>query len=336
MGMEYAFSNNQLKDDIIVPLMTCHDGTTSGTIYNMKNMTPLKREAMTLIDDLTVNVGTDRLALVKLLIERSLTTPIADAFGVTDIEHTRVSRKGNARETMDPNSEPSFSKEDNTQVKTPVYFTMDDTSLGAREIAAANRGENFSTSNISQSIRAVNERVEDSSLNGSSIVSAGGSAPGVVNAPNKATTNFVDSESWTAAGHDGEDILADVIAMFAALEANKRHGPYCLLIPSTYRNELNKDFKANSDKTTLTRLEELVAADEQLLVKAADLLPVDTVVLVQLTEDVIDLAVGMETTTVSWQSLNTWTTFFVAMAIMITRVKDDAEGKSGVCVGTPT
>jgi hypothetical protein len=57
-------------------------------------------------------------------------------------------------------------------------------------------------------------------------------------------------------------------------------------------------------------------------------------VLVQMTRDVVDLAVGVDVSTVQWETRGGFTQHFKIFTAIAPRVKSDFDGKSGICVLT--
>ena len=54
----------------------------------------------------------------------------------------------------------------------------------------------------------------------------------------------------------------------------------------------------------------------------------------QMTSDVADIIIGQEPTVIPWTSLDGFMIHNLVMAIMIPRVRSDADGNSGICVLT--
>lgn len=311
------------------------------TIGDLRTLAPLPKDAQELIDRATVQVGLDRLVIVGDFINAGLTFNLPDPLSVMELYWEKEAKVGHAQRTMLPGARNENQLAERTGTSIPIYCTTDDFSLNIRTLRASERaGAPLDTSTVSQTTRRVNEAVEDACIKGwtddggSTLVSVNGNtAPGLLNAPNVNTFTYVDNEAWTAAAHSGEDILTDVLSAIDQLQADRMYGPYNVYVPTTYDNKLNQDFKANSDKTIRQRLEEISVVRS---VKAADQLPSNRVVVVQMTSDVMDIVVGQMPIPVSWEDGPGWNRNFVILAFLIPRVKDTYSGQSGICVGNTT
>jgi hypothetical protein len=298
---------------------------------------PMVEDAEELIDDAVVRVGLDRLTVMRRVMERGLVYNLPNWLSVLELSHDRISRFGSAVQTLTPHTHLEKSNPDRDKATIPIYATMEGGEIGIRTLLASQRaGSAFDTTLIEEYVRNVNEANEDQAISGSTLTLNGNNAPGLINAPNVNTWNFIDGESWTAAGHSGEDILADVLAGADELEQDNFFGPYELFIPTAYGNEINKDFKTNSDKTTRQRLEELEFGGENLVVTVADLMPTDTIALVTMRSNVLDVVLGQGPTSISWTIDPGWQTKIAVVACSILRTKDTYDGTSGIAIGTPT
>lgn len=312
---------------------------SGGDIAAIRAMAPLPKDAQELIDTAVVNVGLDRLVIAGDVMAAGLTFPMPGWLGQMELYWEKAAKIGDARRTMTPGARGERQMPDRTPARIPIYATMDDFSFHIRVLLASqNGGAPLDTTGVEQATRRVNESIEDSFINGANLQVGGLTAPGLLNAPNVNTQAFIDAESWTDVNHSGEDILADVLNMITVLQSDKKYGPYNLYIPTEYGIKLSEDFKANSDKTIRTRLEEI---EEINSIKVADQMPGDSavggpkVVMLQMTSDVVQAVVGQEPTTVNWTDGSGWEQFFVVMGCIIPRVRDDYDGQSGIVVGSP-
>ncbi len=308
-----------------------------GSIDEMRNLAPLPKDAQEAIDSAVIQVGLDRLVITADVMAEGLTFNLPDPLSVLELYWEKQSKAGYAQRTMTPGTRGEDQLSDRTGVRIPIYATTDDFSFGIRVLRAAERaGTPLDTNGVSQATRRVNEAIEDAFINGAGLTVDGETAPGLLNAPNVNTQAYVDTEAWTHANHSGQDILDDVLNMIGTLQADRKFGPYNLYIPTTYGNEINKNFGdgvTTFDMTIRQRLEAIKAGGRDLRIRVADQLPTDRTALVQMTSDVVDVVVGQEPTVVSWQDGPGWNRFFVVLAFMCPRVKDDYDGGSGICVG---
>ncbi len=301
------------------------------SIAEMRHLAPLPKDAQELIDRAVIQVGLDRLVVVADLLAEGLTFPIPDPLSVMEVTWESEALIGHAIRTMQPSARGERQLPDRKIERIPIYATIDDFSFDARLLRASQRaGTPIDISMVAQATRRVNESIEDAAINGAGITVTGNDAPGLLNAPGVNTITL--TQTWTTA--TGAQILGDVLDSADELRDVRRFGPYNIYIPTAYGNAINADFKAESDKTIRMRLEELEYGGRNLRVRVADFLPDDTVVMLQMTSDIIDVITGQQPTAVSWQDGPGWQRFFAIISFMVPRVKVDYDGNSGIVVGT--
>jgi hypothetical protein len=309
-------------------LLTCE------SIEELRTLAPLPKDAQEMIDRAVVQVGLERLTIAADVMGSGLTFPLSDPLSVMELYWEEESKAGHAQRTMLPDARGERQIADRSGNRIPIYVTLDDFSFNIRTLRAASRaGAPLDTSHVGQATRRVNESIEDAMINGAGIAVAGNSVPGLMNEGNVNTQAYVDTEAWTHANHSGEDILTDVLNMIDACQSAYHYGPYNLYIPTAYGMEIEKDFKSATSGTTRERLESIQVGGRGLRVAVADRLATDRTILVQMTNDVVDMVVGQEPTVVSWEDGPGWNRYFAVMAFIVPRVKSDYDGNSGICVG---
>jgi len=132
--------------------------------------------------------------------------------------------------------------------------------------------------------------------------------------------------------------VGDVINGITVLQTNRKFGPYHLYVGTTIGNKLQNDYATTGvtvtpGKTIMQRLEEVDAGNgAKLVVKVADRIPADTAILVQMTNDTVEMIDGQAPTVIPWTSASGFVMFWLVLAIMIPRVRDDYDQNSGVLV----
>lgn len=309
------------------------------SMEELRALTPLPKDAQELIDTAVLSVQLDRLVIVRDLIEAGLVYNLPNWLSVPELYWEKESKTGHAQRTMVPRTREENQLADREGTRIPIYCTIDDFTIGIRELLASERaGAPLDTSHITQATRRVNEAIEDAMINGGPTV-GGNSSPGLLNAPSVNTNAYVDNEAWDATGHTGNDILADVLAMADLLRADRFYGPYRLYVPVDYGNKLNENYTdgtTTQDYTILERLERLRFGGQNLIVREADLLPDDRTILMQMTDNVADVVMGQEPAPVSWEDGPGWNFYHAVLACVVPRVKDTYDNQSGICVGNTT
>jgi len=316
------------------------------SIPALRALSPLSDKAQILVDRAVVNVGLERLVFAADLMAEDLTFPLTDPLSVMHLEWEQVSKVGTAQRTMSPSARGENQLIDRRVKRLPIYVTTDDFSVGIRTLKASQRvGTPLDVTQVEQATRRVNEAIEDAAINGattsdgSQFTAGGFAAPGLLNAPN--TNTFALTADWTGTntiGTTGPAMLSDVLAMISILQADKKFGPYNLYVGTKAGNLVESDFKVNTTDTIRTRLEQIQAGGRNLRIRVADQMPNAStgtqVALVQMTSDVVQMVNGQPPTVIPWTSLDGFTLYWLVIAIMIQRVRDDYEGNSGICIGT--
>jgi len=302
------------------------------SINGLRTLSPLSDKAQVLVDRAVVDVGLERLVIAADVMAAGLTFPLTDPLSVTQVEWELISKTGSAQRTMSPSARGENQQPDRIIKRVPVYLTTDDFSVGIRTLRMSQRvGIPIDTTLVSQATRRVNEAIEDSFINGAATV-GGYATPGLVNAPN-ANTQALTLSAWDASTV-GDTILNETLAMIAKLQGDFKFGPYNMYVPTAVGNYLETDFKANGPLTIKQRLQQIEAGGRNLIIRTADQLPANTVVFMQMTNDVIDVVDGQAPTVIPWTSIDGFTLYWMVMAIQIPRVKTDYDGNSGICIGT--
>lgn len=303
----------------------------AGNVSAFRAATPLPKRTQEVIDQAVGRVGRQRLVIVDDLIKAGLTVPMANWLSIPTLTSHELGEAGAAKQSMVPGGRGERQIMQWTPYTIPIYCTWDDFQFDVREMMAAERvGQPLDTIHVEQATRNVNLSIEDAAINGGPTI--GGSAvPGLLNS--NLTYNYASNEAWDVSAHDGSDILADVEGMINVAQAQKFFGPYNLYVPTTYGIKLLDDFKTYGTVSILNRLKEIDTGQGPLNIKTVDRLPANKTLLVQMTSDVVDVIVGQQPIPVSWQPEPGWLYNFVVLACVVTRVKTNAEGNTGIVVG---
>lgn len=279
------------------------------------------------IDRKVVEIATQRLVAYTDLISKGLTHTLG-SIGQTvslwdkssDLTPANISMSGVTAGEQDT---PAFLT---SQVPVPIIHK--DFRINLRRLEASRTfGESIDTTSASLAARVVAEKSEDLLFSGSAIKVEGGTIYGYLNHPDRNTASITGA--WT--GLTGAQILADVQTMLTAARADLYFGPYTLYIPGTYETKLDDDYKAGADAgDTRTIRERIMALSGIEAIQVADRMPADNVLLVQLTSDVVDLAIAQDINTVQWETNGGMIQNFKVMAIWTPRVKSDYDGRSGI------
>lgn len=220
-----------------------------------------------------------------------------------------------------------------TPAGVPIPIIRKDWEINLRRLLASrNQGASVDVITAEQAAIKVAERSEEVLFNGVSITVSGFTIYGYTNHPQR-NTGALDND-WAADATTGKEILQDVRAMKAALEADRHYGPYTLYVNGEYWTKLSEDYSdAKGDNTIYDRL---LAEKGIEAVAVSDVLGADQVVLVQLESGVIDLAVAQDVTNVQWDSGDGMMANFATLAAWAPRIKTDFDNRLGIAHFTYT
>jgi len=293
----------------------------------------LRKDDWTLLDEAIVKAAKPRLKAVGDLRSAGLTYSIPNGMGKTVLETETVGDINDASVSMDAlrdnaNDRPIFEL---TNLPLPIIHK--DFSFSARQIATSrNGGSPLDTTMAELASRKVAEEAEKLLLGVSTVADqysfGGGVIYGYTDYPNRLTRTIT---SPATSGWTGATFLADVLAMRQQSVNAYHYGPWVLYVSTAWDQYLDDDFKANSDKTTRNRVKELEGITD---IRTLDYLTGFDILLVQLTSNVVREVIGMDVTTVQWESKGGLQLDFKVMAIMVPQLRADQNSNTGIVHGS--
>lgn len=289
----------------------------------------LRKDEWEHFDAVLVEIARANLVAVADLFAAGLTFDLPNAMGTTILEWEDVSDMEPAEISM---SGVTPGQNDRVIYRTnslPIPIVHKDFFINVRALNASRKlGQTLDTTQLEVSTRKVAEFNETVLFNGATVVHGGASIFGYTTATNRNTGSLTGD--WALIAQTGEIILADTIAMVAAAKADFMFGPFQMYVPTDYDTKLDEDFKANSDKTIRERLLQLNKISS--IKESTDLTGAGAgeVLLVQMTRDVVDMVDGMQPTNLQWETHGGMVFNFKVMSIMVPRIKNDQELRSGI------
>lgn len=285
----------------------------------------LRKDEWKRYDEAIVRVARQRLGVVNRLRAAGLVFP-AGNLGNLLVEWEKLSDFTEADQSMGLVSRGERDRAGFDLEAVPIPITHKEFEINLRHLTASrNRGSALDVTNGELAGAVVAEKLEETVINGSSVKVGGYTAYGFRNFPDRITANL--GGDWDDSEYTGEEILQDVLGMIAALKAKNMYGPYEIFVGTAYDNKLNQDYKANSDKTIRQRILEM---NDVSAITTSAKIPEGDVIMVQMTSNVVDLAVSQDIVTVEWAEMGGFNQAFVVFAAMAPRLKSDAEGQSGI------
>lgn len=216
-------------------------------------------------------------------------------------------------------------------VSVPVPVISKPFSLDLRTLDASRRlGESLDVTQARVATLKVREALEDMLFNGHSLQMKDMHIYGYTNHPNIG--------SGTAASYGGGDWGTDgnahktIIGMITALVDKGFNGPYGIYVaPTQYAQSLALT-GANMSETQLSVIKRTI--EDIKFIKRAPKLADGQVLTLQMTREVVDLAIGQDVTPISWQEYGGLMNEFRVLTAAVPRIKFDSEGKSGIELAT--
>jgi len=278
------------------------------------------------IDTEVVKVATDRLVGVRDLQARGLIHNLG-SIGITLSQWEEESDMTAADVSMSGITEAEGDTPAWNLRNVPVPIFHKDFQMNIRRLEASRMvGESLDVTAASIAARRVSERSEDMLFAGEPIVVQGNNLYGYTNLPGR---NQVDLDTnWDAIAQNGNGtIIDDVNAMLQAARDDKHFGPFVLYVPTGYEFKLDEDYSDQYPRTVRDRIEALTGIER---VEVADRLAANNVVLVQMTRDVVDLAIAQPISTIQWSTQGGMVENFKVMACWAARLKSDYDGRAGI------
>jgi uncharacterized linocin/CFP29 family protein len=305
-------------------LRPCRDDG-NGNVLNV-NAT-LMRDEWRQFDNTVQTVARERLVVTQRLLAAGLQYNLPNALGTMSLEwEQELGDLVEAEITMSGLNEATKDRTEFTTVSMPIPIIHKEFFYNLRHLEAARRnGRNVETTHAEMATRKVAERVEALIFNGLTI--AGGNIYGLLTHPQRKTLTV--TAAW--AGATGPQIVGDIRRMMdtAALPPNLMEGPYILFMPRTLQSKMDDDYRtdvANTD-SIITRIRGLAGIQDVIFTNR---LTGTQAVLVQVSNDVIQMINGLNPTLVEWDSHGGFQHNFKIFAIMLPRVRANGEGQSGI------
>ena len=291
----------------------------------------LRKDDWKLLDDAIVKAAMPRLKAVGDLRSKGLVYSIPNGMSKTVLETETVGDTNDATISMDGlreglNDRPKFEL---TNLPLPIIHY--DFGFSARQIAVSrNGGSPLDTTMAELAGRKVAEAAEKLLIGNwtadDQYTYGGGTIYGYTDFPDRSTKTLT-----TPTGSNGTTTLTEVLDMKALAYADYHYGPYTLYNSPAWDKFLDNEFKTNSDRSLRERIS---AIDGITGPTTLDYLTNYDMLLVQNTTDVVREVIGMDITTVQWESKGGMQLNFKVMAIMVPQLRSDQNDRSGIVHGS--
>jgi hypothetical protein len=301
------------------------------TAVPVGNAATLRHEEWKILDESITAAAKERLRVVADLRGSGLTFNLPNGMGKTFLETETVGDITPATISMDPirQSESDRPEYDLTGLPLPVIHK--DFFFSARQIATSrNSGAGLDTTMGQLAARRVAEEAEKLVLGVSPTFSyGGGTVYGLTNFPYRISRVLT---APTAGGWVPSVLLGQILAMRQDSVDNFHHGPWILYVSPAWDLYMDNDYSPlKGDNTVRQRLMQISGITD---IRTADYLGAGfTMLLVQQTSDVIRLVIGMDITTIQWETLGGMRLNYKVMCIMVPQIRSDHNHNTGIVHG---
>lgn len=308
--------------------------------YNLpiRNATSLRKDEWLQLDRAVVRIARKRLRAWSDLMAASQYGGF-DAMSKMNLEHETMSDPGEAVVDMDARTparrdSPLFQLE-----AVPLPITHSDFDFSSRELAVSrNTGTPLDVTQGEASGRRVGEQVEKTLIGTVTGATYGvtanyGQTPSVYGYTNFPLRN-TKTDMNAPTGANGPTILSDWLALRELLYDANHFGPFMVYTSSDYDQYLDNLF-STSEPSAGTLRSRLMQIDGVTDIRRLDYLTnTFTVIMVELTSEVVQAVNGMDLTVVQWESKGGLQLNFKVMAIQVPRFRADYDGNCGIAHGT--
>lgn len=290
----------------------------------------LRKDAWKLLDDAIVKAAQERLRLVADLRGMGLTFKIPQGMGKTVLETETQGDINDAVISMDGLRRGVDDRPEYDLGMLPLPITHKDFQFSARQILASrNSGSALDTTMAELAARKVAESVEMLTLGRVATYTYGG---GIIYGLLNFTGTMLQILTTPVGAGVGAGVtfLTEVMQMKAQSVAARHYGPWMLYVAPAWDVYLDADFKAESDKTVRERVKSVTGLTD---IRTLDFMQNYDVLLVQTTTNVIRVVIGMDITTLQWDTDGGMQKNFKVMCIIVPQVRQDFNSRTGIVLG---
>lgn len=287
----------------------------------------LRKDEWEALDAAVVEAARTRLNAIQRLRDRGLVKPL-DSMGILASQWNVASEVTRAEVNITGQTTQAMDQQDYLLKGVPVPVIHKSFQIGERTLQASRRlGEGIDVTNAYEASRVVAEELERMFFSGNSDVQLNNQTIyGVTNETN------VNTEATAYDFGTIDNVLSKFQAMLGELDDDNMHGPFEVWIATTQYTEITTSFYTDgSGESAMQRMLRLPQISN---IWPGDYLTDGSLVMVQMSPNVVDLALHKLNMVVEWSQGDGMTHNFKVMSIAVPRVKSDYSGNSGICYGT--
>lgn len=289
----------------------------------------LRKDDWIALDTAVLKAAKQRLRFVAGLRAAGLQYSVPNGIGTTVLQHERQSDITEATISMDGLRESQGDRPEFDIVNLPLPIVHKDFNFSARQVAASRSGGSpLDTTTAELAGRRVAEEVEKLALGESdSYQYGGGTIYGLKNFPQRLTKAMTTPTSSNHA-----TTVNEVLDMKRQSQDAGYYGPWKIYAAPVWDEFLDEDYSSSKGDNTLR--ERLVKIDGIQAVETVDYLSGNDMIVVQQSADVVREVIGLDVTTVQWESHGGMQLNYKVMAIMVPQLRADFNSNTGIVHGT--
>ena len=294
----------------------------------------LRKDDWLTLDSAIIKTAKPRLKAVADLRSSGLQYSIPNGMSKTVLQYERQSDISLATISMDGNRRSEMDRPVFDLNNLPLPIIHKDFQYSLRQVMSSRNGESpLDTTTAELAARRVAEEAEKLLLGVSASYSyGGGTIYGYTNFPNRLTKTMTNP---TSGGYLPSVTLTEVLAMRLQSTQAFHFGPWKLYTSLAWDPYLDADYIINTNGTTsgVTLRNRLGMISGITDIQTLDYLSGYTMLLVQQSSDVARVVVGMDFTTVQWETNGGMELNFKVMCIIVPQLRADIAGNTGIVHG---
>ena len=316
------------------PYMTVNQRGKPVSVPLVNATATLRKDAWKTLDAAVVKAAKPRLKAVADLRGAGLVLNIPQGMGKTILETETQSDISAADISMDGLTNSTADRPIFELSALPLPLIHKDFHFSMRQVLASrNSGSPIDTTTAELAGRRVAETAEQLLLGTAGAFAYGGnSIYGYTTFPSRLTKTMT---APTASGWTGATFIAEILAMRDQCTAAYHFGPYKIYTSLAWDAYLDADYSVSKGMNTLRQRVEAINGFTG--VDTLDYLSTDgsfVVIMVQQTTNVVREVIGMDITTVQWETHGGMRVNFKVMAIMTPQLRADQNDNTGIVHGT--
>ncbi len=311
--------------------LTLNQGGKAKTVVINQPAT-LRKEDWIQLDEAIVRAARPRLRAVADLRGRGLQYVIPNGMGKTVLETERQSDVTPASVSMDGLRQGDADRPVFDLTNLPLPITHKDFHYSARQVMASrNGGSPLDTTGAELAGQRVAEMAEQLLLGTAADYRYGGGVVyGYSNFDGRITRTITSPE---ASGWTPPVTVQEILQMRLDSQEAFHYGPWVLYNSPAWDVYMDDDYSdQKGDNTLRDRIKKIEGIED---VRTLDFMTGFDLILVQMTADVARMVVGMDVTTVQWESQGGMQLNFKVMAILVPQIRQDINGRTGIVHGAP-